>query len=293
MRKDNVFVKPIVKAGNIVLLRGVLTVWPLTVFNRILHFTLKTFIYFCSVILRIFILNRILPVLLLCVFVLNAQGQKMFTVTGVTFKSASQTREANVLISNLTRKTTVRSDGLGIFRIQAAAGDSLMFTKLNYTPHSIVVFNDDLLTIYIQPIVILNEVKINDLSTRQELALTMDNYRKSGQYSSLRPGVVSSILSPVSGLYSLFGKAPNRARRFEAFSKRELEQVEIEKRYNKGVIQKVVEIPEKEISDFMMAFTPSYEQIKIWSDYDIIKYIQTSYAYFEKNKTNLKPQKLY
>lgn len=231
--------------------------------------------------------------LLSAIFFTNAQAQKLFTVTGVTFQKASQTRVSQVIINNINRRTISRSDDMGVFRIQAAAGDTLFFNKNQYTTQTIVVLNDDLLSVYLQPIVTLEEVKINELSTRQELGNTMGNYMKKTPYSTLRPGVLSYIFSPISGISNLFGKTANRARRFEAFSKSEMEQVEIEKRYNRSVIKKIVDIPDEDITAFMMAFTPSYDQIRVWADYDIIKYVQTSYAYFVKNKDNLKPQKLY
>lgn len=236
-----------------------------------------------------------LILLLSAIFITNAQaqGQKLFTVTGVTFQKASQTRVSQVIINNTNRRTISRSDDMGIFRIQAAVGDTLVVNKNQYTTQTIVILNDNLLSVYLQPIVTLEEVKISELSTRQELGNTMGNYMKKTPFSTLRPGVASYIFSPISGISNLFGKTANRARRFEAFSRRELEQVEIEKRYNKSVIMKIVNIPEEDITAFMMAFTPSYDQIKVWADYDIIKYVQNSYDYFVKNKENLKPQKLY
>jgi hypothetical protein len=234
-----------------------------------------------------------LILLLSAIFFTNAQAQKLFTVTGVTFEKASQSRVSQVIVNNTTRRTISRSDELGVFRIQAAAGDTLLFNKNKYTTQTIVVLNDNLLSVYMQPVVTLDEVKISDLSTRQELSNTMGNYMKKTPYGTLRPGVLSYIFSPISGISNLFGKTANRARRFEAFSKSEMEQVEIEKRYNRGVIKKIVDIPDEDITAFMMAFTPSYDQIRVWADYDIIKYVQTSYAYFVKNKENLKPQKLY
>jgi hypothetical protein len=226
-------------------------------------------------------------------FIKDAKAQKQFIVTGVTFEKSTQARVSQAIVNNISRRTIAKSDGLGVFRIQAAAGDSLLFNKNQYTTQTIVVLNDDLLSVYMQPVVTLEEVKISDLSTRQELNSTMGNYMKKTPFGTLRPSVVSQIFSPISSISNLFGKTANRARRFEAFSKRELEQVEIEKRYNRGVIKKIVDIPEEDITAFMMAFTPSYDQIRIWADYDIIKYVQTSYAYFVKNKENFKPQKLY
>lgn len=231
--------------------------------------------------------------LLLAFFNKDARAQKLFTVTGVTFEKASQGRVSQVIVNNASRRTISRSDELGVFRIQAAAGDTLLFNKNQYTTQTVVVLNDNLLSVYMQPVVALEEVKISDLSTRQELSNTMGNYMKKTPYSTLRPGVAAYIFSPISGISNLFGKTANNARRFAAFSKTEMEQVEIEKRYNRSVIKKIVNIPEEDITAFMMAFTPSYDQIKVWADYDIIKYVQTSYAYFVKNKDNLKPQKLY
>ncbi|MFD0750871.1 hypothetical protein ACFQZS_12015 [Mucilaginibacter calamicampi] len=223
----------------------------------------------------------------------NAVAQKLLNITGVTFQKASQSRVSQVVINNSTRKTLSKSDDLGVFRIQAAVGDTLFFTKNQYTTQALVVLNDNLLSVYLQPIVTLDEVNITDKSTRQELASALSEYRKKTPFSSLHPGVAASIFSPISGISNLFGKTANRARRFEAYSKRELEQVEIEKRYNKAVIKKIVDIPDEDMTAFMMAFTPSYDQIRVWADYDIIKYVQTSYAYFQKNKESLKPQKLY
>lgn len=237
----------------------------------------------------------------ICTFVLllsafaykDAKAQKLFIVTGVTFEKASQNRVSQAIISNINRRTIVKSDDLGVFRIQAGAGDTLLFSKNRYTTQTVVVNNDDLLSVYMQPMVTLDEVNISDKSTRQELNSTLNNYRKATPFGTLHPSVAATIFSPLSGLSNLFGKTANRARRFEAFSKRELEQVEIEKRYNRGVIKKIVDIPDEDITAFMMAFTPSYDQIRVWADYDIIKYVQNSYAYFLKNKENLKPQKLY
>ena len=231
--------------------------------------------------------------LLTAIFCLDTKAQKLLNITGATFQKASQTRVSQVVVNNTTRKTISRSDDLGIFRIQALPGDTLLFNKTQYTTQFMIVQNDNLMSVYMNPIVTLEEVTITEKSTRQELASTLEEYRKKTPFGTLHPGVVANIFSPISGISNLLGKTANRARKFEAYSKRELEQVEIEKRYNRGVIKKIINIPDEDLKAFMMAFTPSYDQIKIWADYDIIKYVQTSYAYFVKNKENFKPQKLY
>ncbi len=232
-------------------------------------------------------------VLLSVCFCNDTKAQKLFVATGVTFQKATQTRVSQTLVNNLNRRTISKSDEFGVFRIQAAIGDTLLFSKNMYTTQTIVVQRDELLSVYLQPVVTLEQVTIAEKNTRQELNATLENYRKNTPFGTLHPGILPSIFSPISGLQNLFGKTAKNARRFEEYSKREMEAVEIEKRYNKGVIKKIVDIPDEDITAFMMAFTPSYDQIRVWADYDIIKYVQDSYAFFVKNKENLKPQKLY
>ncbi|WP_169927059.1 hypothetical protein [Mucilaginibacter auburnensis] len=230
--------------------------------------------------------------LLFVFFCGSANAQKLLSVTGVTFQGASQQRVSGVTVGNFNKRTISISDEFGVFRIEAAVGDTLIFSKTQYTSQTLIVLNDNMLSIYMQPIVTLDEVTINDMSTRQELDATMLNYKRTGQYS--RPGVLGSILSPVTGIYSLLGKGPARARRFEAFSKRELEDIEIEKKYNRDIIKEIIPaISNEDLDAFMVLFKPSYDQVKVWAHYDIIKYVQTSYDYYSKNKESLKPQKLY
>jgi hypothetical protein len=226
-------------------------------------------------------------------FTLSATAQKLFTVTGVVFKKSSQERVSKVIISNLTRNSVTSTDDLGTFRIQAAAGDSLLFKKMDYTNQTVAVLNDNLLPVYLQPIVVLDEVKIKETSKRQDLANTMKNYQRSGGYYDLHPSVGSVVSHPLSGLYDLFGKAPTRARKFQQYSKDEMEHAAITRRYSKELIKKITNIDDNEIDSFILTFSPTYEDIKVWSDYDIINYIKKSFDYFQRNKAAMKSQKLY
>lgn len=185
------------------------------------------------------------------------------------------------------------SDELGSFHIDAAIGDSLVFRKLDYAPQTLLVINANDLSIFLQPIITLNEVTIKDYSQRQELNNTLDKYRKVGGYTTLSPSAWSVVNSPLTGLYEMFGKTPGRARKFQEYSKQEIEHTAVSKRYNKQLVKQVTSIPDTELDAFMLAFTPSYEDIKVWSDYDIIKYIKKSFEYFKDNKETLKVQKLY
>ncbi len=144
-----------------------------------------------------------------------------------------------------------------------------------------------------QPVIHLDQVTIKDLSKKQMLNDVMDDYKRKGQYSSLKPSVGSVLSSPLTGIYELFGKGPEQARKFQKYTKEEMERVEVAKRYNRPLVKKITNMPDEDIEDFMLNFTPNVEDIRIWTDYDIIKYVQRSYDYFKNNKGTLKLQKLY
>jgi hypothetical protein len=221
-----------------------------------------------------------------------ASAQQLFTVKGVVFKKNTPITIAFTSISNLNRKTEVLSDELGGFRIQAAIGDSLLFKKSEYASQVIVVLKFSDQSVYMQPVIHLDQVTIKDLSKKQMLNDVMDDYKRKGQYSSLSPSVGSVLSSPLTGIYELFGKGPEQARKFQRYTKEELERVEVAKRYNKPLIKKLTNMPDEDLEDFMINFTPNVEDIRIWTDYDIIKYVQRSYDYFKNNRGTLKLQKL-
>jgi hypothetical protein len=225
---------------------------------------------------------------------LNASAQKLFTVKGVVFKKNTPITISIANVTNISRKIPeTTSDELGSFHIQAALGDTLLFKKADYTPQFIVVQSYMDQSVYMQPVIHLNEVDIKDISKRQALSNVMDDYKKKGQYYSLDPSVGSVLTSPITGLYELFGKGASQARKFRQYSKEEMERIEVSKRYNRPLVKKITNIPDTDIEDFMIAFTPNVEDIRIWSDYDIATYIKKSYAYFIDNKSSLKIQKLY
>jgi hypothetical protein len=216
----------------------------------------------------------------LCVCLsLGASAQKLFPVKGITIRKATTERVPQVIVTNQRTKTIAMSDELGVFTIEAAMEDTLLFKKTDYTPQTMVVFSTLDMSVYLQPVIILKEVTVKDISKKQELENTMNDYKRTGQYYTLNPSAWSVMSSPLTGLYELF--------------KEELEREAIAKRYNRRLVKQVTNIPDSDLDAFMLAFTPSYEDIKIWSDYDIITYIKKSYEYFQNNKDKLKVEKLY
>ena len=236
---------------------------------------------------------KIFTIILLCLsFLIQAHAQQTFVVRGVISRSVSVERIAQVLITNSRSRDIKMSDELGWFSIDAAIGDTLIFNKVNYTDQKVVITAKADIPVYMQPVIQLDQVTINGQTKRQELNEIMGEYRKQGIYYNGKPPVLSFLTSPLTGLYELFGKGPGNARRFANFSKGELEYAEVRRRYNVALVARVTNTSDTVAKKFMEYYTPSYEDLKGWNDYELIKQIRKSYEYYDKSADKVKLQQL-
>lgn len=215
------------------------------------------------------------------------------SIKGAIYKRISSDKLAQVLITNQKSKTIAVSDDLGGFNINAAVGDTLIFTKRDYTPQKQAA-TDYGMVVYMQPELKLAEVSVVGQTKRQELGSIMNDYRKQGTFYNGKPPALAVLASPLTGIYELFGKTPGRARRFAAFTKREIEATEVDRRYNSNFVMRATGLQDTvAVKKFMEYYRPSFEDLKQWSDYDLIKQIKKSYEYFQKNGDQVRLQKLY
>jgi len=215
-------------------------------------------------------------------FLFQVKAQDTFVLRGVVSRNISVERLAQVLITNLRTKNVMMSDELGWFSINAAIGDTLLFNKNNYTDLKLVVKEKGDIPVYMQPVIVLDQVTINGQSKKQELNDVMKDYHRQGIYYNGKPPVLSFLTSPLTGLYELFGKGPGQARRFAAFSKGELEFAEVRRRYNRAMVMRVTSTDSTTAKGFMEYYTPSYEDLKQWNDYELIKEVKRNFEYYEK-----------
>lgn len=220
---------------------------------------------------------------------MHANAQQLLSISGTIYKKNYSERVAEATVTNISKKLLASSNNVGVFHIKAALGDTLLFQKKEFSSQTFVVSGAYDINIYMQPIIVLQDVIIREKTRKQELEETQDQYRKQGIFANgKKPKALSMLGSPLTGMYELFGKGPKQARHFAEYSKHELEQIEINKKYNKAAIKKLTPLPDEEIEDFMNYFSPSYAAVKEWNDYDLINYIRTSYEYYSKNKGALK-----
>jgi len=232
--------------------------------------------------------RRGLILIVICVLAaIKGYGQQEFTIKGVISKKLSTERIGQVMVVNLRSHVIMMSDEIGWFNIKAMIGDTLLFSKLDYTDQKIVIASQADIPVYMQPVVHLAEIRILGESKRQELSDIMNSYRNKGIYYDGKPPLSAFSPfggSPLTGLYELFGKEPKRMRRFAEFTKNENEYAEVKKRYTLSLVKRVTKAPDSTAKKFMEYYTPSYEDIKTWNDYELITHIRESFDFYEKNK---------
>lgn len=225
-------------------------------------------------------------------FTLRAAGQQVFKIRGVISKKLSSERIAQVLISNLKSKDLMMSDELGWFSIKGSIGDTLLFNKTDYTPQKVLITTLGDIPVYMQPVIKLAEVTIQGQTKQQELNDIMKDYNRKGIYYNGKPPIQSLILNPLNDLYLLFGKTAKQYRRFEAFSKGELEYTEVRRRYNPAFVKRITHTSDSTAINFMRYYTPSFQDLKGWNDYELIKHVNKAYEFFDKSDNKKKLENL-
>ncbi|MBE9586105.1 hypothetical protein IM792_16750 [Mucilaginibacter sp. JRF] len=234
-------------------------------------------------------IKKHLSYIILCLLAFTTKAQQN-TVQGIIYRINTSTRIAQVVVTNLRTNTVMMSDELGIFTIKANPGDTLLFDKSEYADLRHVVGSQKEMAIYMRLMTSteLEEVKIKGTTKQQELGEVMRDYRGQGSFFDGKPPALLFLMSPITGLYELFGKTPGRARRFAKFTKAELEQNEINRRYNVEFVKRTLNINDEEAGKFINYYMPSYEDIRVWNDYELIKRVKRQYQYYKVNKDPLR-----
>ena len=212
----------------------------------------------------------------------SARGQQNI-VQGLVMEKSGVSRIANVSVVNLKTGARVLSNELGLFQIAAATGDTLLLSKSGYTDIVKPLLSKADLVLQMQRVIELEEVKITGQSKKEELDEFRNQYRKKGSYYGGKPPLLAYVFQPVTALYELLGKTPNQARRFNLFYLKELEQTEIDRRFNVTAVGRITGLSEEELQNFMVIYRPGYESLSRMDEYALINYVNRSLETFNKS----------
>ena len=202
-------------------------------------------------------------------------------IRGVVFEKGSSNRISKARINNAGNQGFAESDGMGLFSIPAAIGDSVRVSKEGFSDQTIIISTNKDLVIQLAKPILLSEVQVTGQSKKEELDELKKQYRKKGSYYSGKPPVLAYIFTPLTALYELVGKTPGQARRFSSYYSREVEQSEIDRRFNAHAVGGLTSYEGKDLNNFLQIYRPAYQEISGWADYDLVNYIRKSALAFE------------
>jgi hypothetical protein len=204
-------------------------------------------------------------------------------VQGLVMEKSGASRISSVAVLNNKTGVKTLSNELGLFRIKAAVGDTLTLSKSGYMDLMKVVASTTDLVLQMQRVIELGEVRVTGQSKQQELDELKAQYRKKGSYYGGKPPLLSYIFSPITALYELVGKTPGQARRFNLYYRKELEQSEIDRRFNSAAVSKVTGLTGADLKNFMVIYRPDYENLSQMDEYGMIKYLKRSLDTFNNS----------
>ncbi len=204
-------------------------------------------------------------------------------VQGLVMEKSGVSRIANVSVVNTKTGARVLSNELGLFKIAAAVGDTLLLSKPGYDDivKSLLTMTD--LVLQMQKVIELDEVKVTGQTKREELDEFRNQYRKKGSFYGGKPPLLAYVFQPITAFYELLGKTPNQARRFNLFYLKEMEQTEIDRRFNASAVGRISGLTDADLKNFMVIYRPGYEILSAMDEYAFINYVKRSLETFNKS----------
>lgn len=223
-----------------------------------------------------------LTFLIACFFQMTATSQEI--LRGVVQEKDSPKRVAEATVTNLRTLKKAISSNLGQFGIEAKIGDTLLVTKFGYTSTYQQVASANDIVLRLNPTIELETVTITGKTRKEELQETMNDYRRQGVFNEgKKPSALQYLASPLTALYERFGRTPGNARRFRNYMGRELEENEVDKKFNKYNVAEITGLEGDDLINFMSWYRPTFEEAQYWNEYDIRNYLKNSLEKFDKD----------
>ena len=224
--------------------------------------------------------------LMLSMTLYSGSAQVATAIDGVVKDKEDGSRIVDARITNQRTGAAALSGSLGLFRIMAATGDTLLIIKRDYSDFTAVVPAGQAMVVLMGRERTLKEVNIVGQSKKADLNDIKRDFKRKGSFFQGKPPFLAFIFSPLTAVYELFGKTPKNARRFGRYYENELQQTLIDGFFNESIVQKNTGLTGEELEKFMMDYRPSYEKVKNWAEYDAIRHIKTSYKKFTDTLTS-------
>jgi len=199
---------------------------------------------------------------------------------GVVLEKGTPKRVAEATITNRRTLEKAISNTEGGFVIPAKAGDTLIVTKYAYSSEYYRIADPSNIVVSLNPIIELETVTVTGKTKKEELEDILGDYKKDGIY---KPKPLNYFFNPLSALYSTFSRTAKNARRFNTYAQREMQETEVDKKFNKYNVAELTGLQGDDLINFLTLYRPSYNQCRYWNEYDIQYYVKTAFEKFEKD----------
>jgi hypothetical protein len=211
------------------------------------------------------------------------------TIEGIVFDKYTKERIAKVNIVNQTSNASVYNNLKAEFKITAAPGNLLIFSKNGYFNDTVKLGNDQTLAIYLKRTSIqLRPVTIRDnpLNPQIRLESTKRDYNKA--YGSLANHDLLSSNSNGAGLsidalYNLLSKEGRNAAKLREVIESDYRENVIDYRFSHSLVANITSLKEPQLTDFMQKYRPGYYFVTTANDYDFINYIRNNFRRYKRN----------
>lgn len=229
-------------------------------------------------------MKRVLLSVLLSVFLRVAFAQNTALTDGIICENGSNRRLANIKIVNKRTQSRTITNDIGEFKITANPGDTLELSNDLFETKEVITDDSHTAIAFLNKIIGLKEVVIKENSLKKDLTETQHIYRSKGVFYTGTPHYYYLFLKPMTFIYENFKSEVINARRFKKAAVRDLEGQEINMRFNERVVQNNTPLNDTQAGIFVIKYWPSIQQVRSWSDYDIVQYIKHSYEDFKKER---------
>ncbi|HEX8608820.1 MAG TPA: hypothetical protein VF679_09290 [Pedobacter sp.] len=235
-------------------------------------------------------LTKLSAILCLLAFdTVSLQAQSSKTFRAAVIQNGTKEKIEDAIVENLKTGLTKKTDSFGLFEILASIGDSLIIHKIGYQDKYYQVTDYQDARIYIKLSNQLLEVKINAQKKASE------NYKEASNAYGKQRGILYegkppiALLSPFGGspvtfFYELFSKDAKRVRRLNQMAAKALVDEEIAIRFNPLTIKAAVPISDDDMELFRDNCAPNVEDLRKWSDLQLIQYIKESFERFKRKQ---------
>lgn len=231
------------------------------------------------------------PGLLFCLLVISIRGfSQDKTVAGIVFDKNSRDRIASVEIRNTTTGFTVFNSLKGEFKIKAAVGDQLIFSREAYHSDTIRIESNAPLAIYLAPLAIqLREVTVHDSASTPQKRLEAAKQDYTKIYGSLAYDDLLSTPSSggaglsIDALYNAFSRSGRNAAHLRQIIESDYRQNVIDFRFNRTYVGNITGLKGERLTAFMFRYRPGYYTTKTASEYEFISSIRANLKRFLRN----------